>query len=327
MSSLKGANLQKIRNGVKTFAVTPSLPAGFIRPDQMITYAEVAKKYGLTLKITSGQRIMLIGMKEDEVEQVWKDLGMDPAFSSPTCVRSVKICPGISFCKRGRQDSVKLGLKLDSLYRGMEMPHKMKMGVSGCPNSCSESVVRDIGIIGNNEGWQVYVGGSAGGKARIGDLLVERLNDDEVLKLVEIIVQYYKKNGVLERLGELIDRIGFSIFQTAILTNFTGEIFVPSEKEELKKEEPKNRSEEKIISTLAPSRKRTELPLTGESIIGDLIQDYPESVEVLRSFGMGCLGCNAAGNEPISQACEIHGMRMEPLLEQLNQILMKSGEE
>ena len=319
MSSLNGATLQKIRNGQKTFAVTPSLPAGFIKPDQMRKYAEVAEKYGLTLKITSGQRIMMIGMKEEQVELVWQDLGMNPAFSSPTCVRSVKVCPGTTFCKRGRQDSVKLGLKLDEIYRGMEMPHKMKMGISGCPNSCSESIVRDIGIVGHNEGWRVYVGGSAGGKPRIGDLLTEGLNDDEVLALVDLIIQYYKKNGVLERLGDLIDRIGFSTFQATLMTAFTGQMFVPvTKKDEV---EPLPFTNQHV--TL--EKKQTQLPLSGTSIIGDLILDYPESIEVLRSFGMGCLGCNAAATEPIAQACEIHGMKLEPLLDKLNELLMKDG--
>ena len=319
MSSLSGATLQKIRNGQKTFAVTPSLSAGFIKPDQMRIYAEVAEKYGLTLKITSGQRIMLIGMKEEEVESVWQDLGMNPAFSSPTCVRSVKVCPGTTFCKRGRQDSVKLGLKLDKIYQGMEMPHKMKMGVSGCPNSCSESIVRDIGIVGHNEGWRVYVGGSAGGKPRIGDLLTEGLNDDEVLRLVDLIIQYYKKNGVLERLGELIDRVGFSTFQATLMTAFTGKMYMPVAKKEELAPLPF------VTPNVKLEKKRIALPLSGTSIMGDLIRDYPEAIEVLQSFGMGCLGCNAAATEPIAQACEIHGMKLEPLLDRLNELLMKDG--
>ena len=64
--------------------------------------------------------------------------------------------------KRQKQDSIKLGLELDRRYIKKEMPSRMKIGVAGCPNSCAESAVKDIGIIGTDKGWDIYVGGSAG---------------------------------------------------------------------------------------------------------------------------------------------------------------------
>lgn len=321
MSNLKGANLQKIRNGKKTYAITPGLPAGFISPAQLRVFSEVAEKFRLTMKLTSAQRIMLIGLKEEDIDAVWKDLGMDPAFSTPTCVRSVKICPGDTFCKRGRQDSVKLGMLIDERYRGVEMPRKMKMGVSGCPNSCSESIVRDIGGVGHNDGWWVYVGGNAGGNPRIATLLAKDLTMDETLRLIDIVISFYKKYAQLERLGELIDRLTFPVFQATILTEFTGKAFVPEASastpayptpapvSEVKKEE---------------AEKKVSLPLTKDSIVGSIIKEYPHTIPIFQSFGMGCMGCNAAGSEPLKKACEVHGMDLAPLLEALNQSFHQS---
>ena len=326
MTSLRGANLQKIRNGEKRYAVTPSLPAGFISPQQMKKYAEVAEKYKLTMKVTSAQRIMMIGMKEEEVEPIWADLGMNPAMSSPTCVRSVKTCPGTTFCKRGRQDSVKVGIELDKRYGGVEMPHKMKMGISGCPNSCAESIVRDIGLVGHNEGWKLYVGGNAGGNPRIGDLLAENLSDDDAYKLIDIVIVYYKRFADLERLGDLIERVGFASFQAAVMTEFTGQAFAPkADKKSDAKPASSEQSNAPTKLAFAPQGGKVTLPLTGDSIIGDIITEYPHTVPVFRSFGMGCLGCNAAGNEPIHKACDIHGMEMAPLLAALNSSFRSKG--
>lgn len=67
----KAANLQKIRDGRRTYAITPSVPGGFIKPELIRRYADVAEKYGATLKITSAQRIMIIGLKAEDVEAVW----------------------------------------------------------------------------------------------------------------------------------------------------------------------------------------------------------------------------------------------------------------
>ena len=66
--------------------------------------------------------------------------------------RSVKICPGTTFCKRAKQDSVHLGMQLERKYLSQEMPSKMKIGVSGCINSCTESRMKDVGVIGSVEG-------------------------------------------------------------------------------------------------------------------------------------------------------------------------------
>ena len=90
----KGANLQKIRNGNKTYAVTPHLPGGFVKPEVLEKYAQVARKYEGTLKLTSAQRIMITNLKAEDIESIWVELGMQPAMGFANCVRSVKVCPG-----------------------------------------------------------------------------------------------------------------------------------------------------------------------------------------------------------------------------------------
>ena len=190
-----GANLQKIHNGNKTYAITPHLPGGFIKPDMLEKYVNVARKYHGVLKLTSAQRIMITGLKAEDIDSIWDELGMNPAIGFANCVRSVKICPGIAFCKRAKQDSIKLGFELDRRYIKKEMPSRMKMGVSGCPNSCSEAVIKDVGVIGTDIGWDIYVGGSAGAHPRLGDRLITGLNYEDTLKIVDIIVRYYQKNA------------------------------------------------------------------------------------------------------------------------------------
>jgi NAD(P)H-nitrite reductase large subunit len=142
---------------------------------------------------------MVTSLKAEDIDNIWTELKMQPAMGFANCVRSVKICPGIAFCKRGKQDSVKLGFELDRRYIKKEMPSRMKLGISGCPNSCSEAVIKDIGVIGTDEGWDIYVGGSAGSHPRLGDKLVTSLNYDDTLRIIDIIVRYYQKNADIER--------------------------------------------------------------------------------------------------------------------------------
>ena len=141
----KGVILQRDKT---TYAVAPHIPCGVVSPDKLRKIADVAEKYNVAaLKITSAARIAIVGLREDQVDDVWNDLGMVPGAGVGLCVRSIKACPGTTFCKRGMLDSLSMGLKLDEIYHGLETPGKLKIGVSGCPNQCAEVCIKDIGLV------------------------------------------------------------------------------------------------------------------------------------------------------------------------------------
>ena len=211
----KGAIVQRDK---ETYAIAPHIPGGIMDVSTLRKIADVAEKYNASaVKITSAQRMAIVGLKAEDLDSVWTDLDMPPGAAIGLCVRSVKICPGTTFCKRGQQDSVGVGLKLDELYHGMKLPSKLKMGVSGCLNTCAESSVKDIGLIGTAKGWKLLAGGSSGIKPRIADLIAEGLDDDEALKLVNSIIEFIKSRGEKKRLGRIIDGMGLEEFKSAVL--------------------------------------------------------------------------------------------------------------
>ena len=212
----KGAIVQRDK---ETFAIAPHIAGGIIDPAGLRKIADVAEKYhAKVLKITSAQRIAIVGIDPKDIDDAWKDLGMKAGAAIGLCVRSVKICPGTTFCKRGQQDSVGVGLKLDKLYHGMQLPWKFKIGVSGCANSCAEPAVKDIGLIGTSKGWKLLVGGSSGVKPMLGQMLAENLSDEEVLSLIDRIINYYRDHAKKQRLGEFIEEISFEKFKQEIMT-------------------------------------------------------------------------------------------------------------
>jgi NAD(P)H-nitrite reductase large subunit len=189
-----------------------------VTPAALRKIADVAEKYGCAaLKITSAARIALVGLKEEDVDAVWSDLAMDPGHAVGLCVRSVKACPGTTFCKRGIRDSLGMGMKLDAKHHGLQLPGKLKMGVSGCPNQCAETGFKDIGLFGTAKGWKLLVGGCGGGRPRVADLLADSLDDDEALGLIDKVIEYFKANAKPhERLGRLIDRAGIEPLKKAV---------------------------------------------------------------------------------------------------------------
>jgi len=211
----KGAILQRDN---ESYAIAAHIPCGVLAPKVLRKLADVAEKYGAkALKITGATRIAIIGLKEQDIDAVWNDLGMSAGAAVGLCVRSIRACPGTRFCKLGKQDALGVGLALDEKYHGLELPGKLKMSVSGCTLNCAESWVRDIGLTGYEQGWTLTVGGNVGAKPRIGQELTKGLNSDQALAMVEKILAYYKANARRgERLGTMIDRLGLDALKTAV---------------------------------------------------------------------------------------------------------------
>ena len=211
----KGAIIQ---NDNETYAVAPHIPCGVVTPALLRTLADVAEKYeAKALKITGAARIAIVGIKEKDVDDLWKELEMATGHAVGLCVRSVRACPGTTFCKLGKQDALGLGMKLDEIYHGRQLPGKFKMAVSGCNLNCSESWVRDIGLYGKSDGWVLLAGGNVGASPRIAQEILTELSDEEALAKVEEVVNFYQENAKKgERMGKMIDRLGLEPLKAAV---------------------------------------------------------------------------------------------------------------
>ena len=199
------------------YAIAPHIPCGFVTPELLRKIADVSEKYNAkALKITGATRIAIVGLKEEDIDAVWEELGMDKGAAVGLCIRSIRACPGLT-CRLGKQDAINMGLKLDEKYHAYELPGKCKMAVSGCKICCSESWVRDIGLIGDKDGWNLIIGGNVGTIPRIGKQILSGLDDDGALAAIEKVVAYYKENGKTnERIGKMIERVGIEAFEAVV---------------------------------------------------------------------------------------------------------------
>ena len=211
-------NLQKIRNGRRTFAITPHIPGGFILPDDLIRIGEVAKKYKGVLKLTSGQRILITNLKEEDLPAIWEELGMEPAVKVQNSLKNVEICPA-NYCKRSKYPTIGIGMKLSKRFHGMELPCRTKIGVAGCKNACTSVYSKDIGVMVDlDKTFYITAGGSAGYYPRSADLVTKGLSENEAFNLVQSILYYYRDTAEAgEKLGDFIDRIGIDTFKEDVL--------------------------------------------------------------------------------------------------------------
>src|SRR5215212_4186831 len=170
------------------------------------------------VKITGGQRIDLLGLRKEQLPAVWEELGMPSGHAYAKAVRTVKTCVGTDFCRFGLGNAIDVGIELERLMEGLYTPHKVKSAVSGCPRNCAESYVKDIGLVAVDGGWEVYVGGAAGGTVRKGDLL-DRVDDsDGAIRLALAFLQHYREQAeYLERTYAYIERVGIDVVRDALL--------------------------------------------------------------------------------------------------------------
>jgi nitrite reductase (NADH) large subunit len=200
------ANIQK--DG--TFSVIPRIRGGVTSPDELRRIADVADRYSVRMvKITGSQRIDLLGVKKADLPAVWADLGMPSGQAYTKGVRMVKTCVGTEFCRFGTQDSTAAGIEMEKRFEQLFTPHKVKMATVGCPRNCAEATVKDIGLVGQEGGWQVVVGGAAGKSVRKADLLTTVETTEQALEASELFFQYYRENAnYLERTYDFVERTG-----------------------------------------------------------------------------------------------------------------------
>lgn len=188
------ANIQK--NG--TYSVVPRMPGGECTPEQLIVIGEVARDFGLYLKVTGGQRIDLFGARVEQLPAIWKrlvDAGMESGQAYGKSLRTVKSCVGSTWCRYGVQDSVGMAVDLENRYRGLRSPHKIKFGVSGCARECAEARGKDVGVIATEHGWNLYVGGNGGQSPKHAQLLAGGLDDETLVRYIDRYLMFYVRTA------------------------------------------------------------------------------------------------------------------------------------
>ena len=209
------ANIQKD----KTYSVVPRMWGGETTAAELRRIADVVDKYNIpTVKVTGGQRIDLLGVKKEHLQEVWKDLDMPSGHAYAKGLRTVKTCVGSEWCRFGTQDSTQMGKDLERGLFKMYAPHKVKLAVSGCPRNCAESGIKDVGVIGVDSGWEIYVGGNGGIKTEVAQFLCRVKTSDEVMAVSGAFLQLYRKEGwYLERTVHYLERVGLAHVKAKVI--------------------------------------------------------------------------------------------------------------
>jgi len=195
--------------------------------DQISALLAISKKYANGVFHTTtrqGIEIPFIAFENiDKVEQEALKAGISMGTSGPR-IRSTTTCPGNNWCKSGLINTFAFAERIEKelgVRCGNDLPHKFKISISGCPNKCTRPESSEIGIHGQVDtkdpqkriGYAVYLGGCGGRTPHLGFKLEKIFSEDEVLRIIEKTVSFYKKNAKFrQRLALLIKDVGRDIF-------------------------------------------------------------------------------------------------------------------
>lgn len=214
-----------------TFTLRTRKAAGNYDAKQLEKLSSIADRFGKGfVHLTVRQGIEIPFIKYEDIEKVQEEMesaGIEAGTSGPR-LRATTACPGNNWCKRGLVDTFTLFDRIEKekgIKCAIDLPHKFKIVISGCPNTCTRAQGSEIGLHGAVDlthperriGYAVYLGGCGGKTPRMAFKLSKVYTEDEVLDIIEKVVDFFKKNAKpKQRLALLIEEIGRDKFLEAI---------------------------------------------------------------------------------------------------------------
>ena len=182
-----------------------AVPVGHISPKQMIRIAEIADLYGSgEIRLTVWQNFVIPNVPDHFVETVKKALRKTGFDTQQSNLRSGLIaCTGNSYCKFAQADTKGHALKLaDWLDKRITLDQPVNIHVTGCPNSCAQHYMGDIGLLGTRakvggesvDGYHVFVGGGFGANQAVGRQVFNAIDFDSLPPLLEKMLRGYLRH-------------------------------------------------------------------------------------------------------------------------------------
>ena len=210
------------------------MPQGDLTPAQFRGLAEILRAYGRRrARTTPQQNLVLRWIPNESVYAVWKalgELGLGDADAQE--IEDVVSCPGTDSCKLGITSSMGLNRAVQQRLRELAIDdpvtRKMRVHMSGCPNSCGQHHIADLGFhgaaikVGNRQipAYHMFVGGNyRNDEIRLGKLVPKvRIPAKRVPDAVERVLALYhgdRADGA-EEFAAWIDRVGMQPVQSAV---------------------------------------------------------------------------------------------------------------
>ena len=182
-----------------------AVPVGHVTPKQMLRVAEIADLYGSgEIRLTVWQNFIIPNVPDTYTATVTKALRRIGFDTQQSNLRSgIIACTGNSYCKFAQANTKGHALALaDYLDKRVQLDRPVNIHLTGCPNSCAQHYMGDIGLLGTKakragetlDGYHIFLGGGFGKNQAVGRQVFNAIPHDELAPLVEKILRGYLRH-------------------------------------------------------------------------------------------------------------------------------------
>ena len=185
--------------------LTILLPGGSLPFDALAKVNELAARFTFDLYLSTAQNLRLYNIPESDFERIKDELtSLGVKLKGPGLFPVPRICIGNSSCKLGLVDTIAFSRKILARFGEMtEVKPKFKIAIAGCPATCSNAVLTDIGIIATRQGFDIYLGGKGGPRPKTGIRVVRGVDEKKVLDVIGEVVDFHNRmTGKKSRIGK-----------------------------------------------------------------------------------------------------------------------------
>ena len=199
------------------------VPMGRLVAEQMFELARLAEVYGNSeIRLTVEQNVIIPYIANENLETFLTEPLLEQFTINPsTLTRSVISCTGARYCNFAIIETKERALKLaQELDQELDLPNRVRLHWTGCPNSCGQAQAGDIGLMGTKvrkdgkavEGAKLFAGGQVGKDAKLGSLINKGVACDDLKPtLRNILIEQY---GATLKEGVVIEEVAPAIADT-----------------------------------------------------------------------------------------------------------------
>jgi sulfite reductase beta subunit-like hemoprotein len=207
------------------YGITVQLPLGDVTSGQLHALAGLSREFGAaTLRTSNDQNLMIPWVPGARVAELYGRLrDINLAAADALHITDVTSCPGADYCSlavsRSMGVAAAIRAHLQASNGAIEDLGVFRIKISGCPNSCGQHHIGDIGMTGlslkgedgqDHPHYSMLIGGRVGeGSTQIGRRVSGRFPEEEVPKVVAALAESYRQGRrPSERFGDFVDRVG-----------------------------------------------------------------------------------------------------------------------
>jgi sulfite reductase beta subunit-like hemoprotein len=196
------------------FYVGISLLGGRTSGTELARLAELAATHGSgRLRATNTQNIILLDIDEASLPALTRELDKSNLdYKASWARRGIIACTGVQFCKLAIAETKNRAVELDDyLSRAVDLDDGVRISVTGCPNSCGQHHICDVGLEGalvtingrKRETFQVFLGGGVGSHESFGRRIGVRIPSEELSeRLAQLFTRYKQERDGTETFQE-----------------------------------------------------------------------------------------------------------------------------